>query len=91
MSDSLSTFSKYIPANPDMKHAANTAPKPNILDSSAPFDDFEELPLSVEDNCTKATPTVNNPSAPHCHFLSCLFKTITAKNAVVSNFNWYVT
>lgn len=87
MSDSLSTFSKYIPAKPDIKQAASAAPNPNILDCSGKWDALARFAFSVEDNCTRATPAAKIANAHHCHFLSCLFNTRTAKNAVVSIFN----
>lgn len=82
MSDSLSTFSKYIPAKPDKKHAARAALNPMILDCSGKCD--LTCAFSVEDNCTIATPAAKITNASHCHFLSCLFNTTTAKNAVVN-------
>lgn len=85
ISDSLRTFSKYIPAKPDMKHAANAAPKPRIFDCFAKFG--VDFAFSVEDSCTSAIPATSKANAPHCHFFNFRFKTITAKNAVVSNFN----
>lgn len=39
MSDPLSIFSKYIPANPDMKQAVNAALNPIIFDCSCMFVD----------------------------------------------------
>lgn len=86
MSDSLSTFSKYIPAKPDKKQAARAAPNPNILDCAGKCE-LAALAFSVEDNCTKATPAAKIANANHCHFLRCLFNTSTAKNAVVNIFN----
>lgn len=66
MSDSLSTFSKYIPAKPDIKQAANAAQNPRALDSEPLPLDLETL--SVEDSCTKAIPAAKIPRAHHCHF-----------------------
>lgn len=75
-----------MPANPDIKQAARAAPKPSNLDCLAKVSELV-LFFSVDDNCTNATPATNNPKAPHCHFFSLLFKTNTAKNAVVSSFS----
>lgn len=87
MSDSLSTFSKYIPAKPDMKQAASAALNPNILDCSGKCSDLAAFAFSVDDSCTRATPAAKIANANHCHFFRCLFNTSTVKNAVVKIFN----
>lgn len=87
MSDSFRTFSKYIPAKPDIKQAASAAPKPSIFDCFGALVAVEPVLFPVEDSCTRATPATNKPKAHHCHFFNLLFKTITAKNAVVNSFN----
>lgn len=85
MSEPFSIFSKYIPANPDMKQAPNAALNPINLDCSGAFE--ATTGAGAEESWTKATPAASRPKANHCQFFNTLPNTNTAKKAVVNIFN----
>uniref|UniRef100_A0A0B6ZIY5 Uncharacterized protein n=1 Tax=Arion vulgaris TaxID=1028688 RepID=A0A0B6ZIY5_9EUPU len=77
-------FSKYTPANPDMKLEITTAIKPLIGLCST----IGEALLGLSGcNWTIATPTNRITKDIHCNLLSCFFSMITEKMAVVNILN----